>query len=254
MKENPIGTNRTGVDMSRAQSEEMLRGAEDLTEALTGRFAGTGTELLERLEREYVEQAGEIGSVPVPGKLKGALKSGRKNAAGKAPEVFINKLGQRLAFERTGTRLYDAVIRKCRTLSLAGEPLPFEIDALEHIRDEELKHLHLLTRCMEDIGADPTAMTPDADVSGVAALGYQRALADPRTNVAQSLNLLLELELADVAAWEMLIALADDMNMNDMASEFRQALSEEDEHEQLVRVWCMAANDLEAGKQREVRH
>ena len=37
------------------------------------------------------------------------LKTALNKLVGVSPEVLIDKLGERLAFERTGTRLYDAL-------------------------------------------------------------------------------------------------------------------------------------------------
>lgn len=248
-KQTSMGTNRTGIDMSPIDSKEMSRGAREYTNAAAGR-----SQLREKIEQQYLDAANQIGSVPLPGTMKGAFKATMQKASGRHPEVFINKLGQRLAFERTGTRLYEAVIRKCRVLAEAGEQLPFELTEIDHIRSEELEHFHLLKECLTQIGADPTAITPDANVSAVASMGYQRALCDPRTNVPQCLNLLLELELADVAAWDMLIELADDMGMDEMVRQFRQAKSEEDEHERKLRSWCKAAVKAEAGKEPRTQH
>lgn len=242
-KHTSLGANRTGIDMSPIHSKEMVSGAQQLTQVQPGK-----SELRSRIEQQYLSEATQVGSVPVPGTLKGMLKSTMEKATGRNPEVFINKLGQRLAFERTGTRLYEAVIRKCQALSAAGETLPFSLDEIDHLRREELQHFKLLTQCMRDIGADPTAMTPDADVSAVAAMGYQRALNDPRTTVSQCLNLLLELELADNAGWEMLVTLAKDMEMDEMAQQFQQAHREEGEHERKVRAWCQQAVSAESGR------
>jgi hypothetical protein len=72
-----------------------------------------GTEQnLSDLRKPYLEEADPIGSVPVPGTVKGVAKSGMQKLLGRHAEVLIDKLGGRLAFERTGTRLYDSLIGK----------------------------------------------------------------------------------------------------------------------------------------------
>lgn len=248
-KQTHLGANRTGVDMSPVDSKAMASGAQELTNV----DPGPG-ELRAGIEQAYLSEANLVGSVPVPGTLKGVFKSTMEKAAGRNPEVFINKLGQRLAFERTGTRLYEAVIRKCQALEAAGEALPFTVDEIDHLRSEELQHFHMLKQCIQEIGADPTAMTPDADVSAVASMGYQRAMSDPRTTVPQCLQLLLELELADVAGWDMLVTLAKDMGMDEMARRFQEARRQEDEHERKVRDWCLQMVKTEAGKPRKTQH
>lgn len=243
-----IGKNRTGIDMSPMHSERMISGAKEYTHA-----SGDGGLSIAALERQYITEADPIGSVPVPGKLRGALKTGAKKATGKNPEVLLNKLGQRLAFERSGVRLYDSVINKCDALAerLAG---PVTIDELQHIRDEELEHFRLLSDCIESMGADPTAETPDADISGVAAMGFQHVLNDPRTTMPQCLEMLLTLELADNASWELLIRLADELGLSDLSEQFQRALEQEKEHLLTVRSWYEEMTLSAAGKSAEARH
>lgn len=51
---------------------------------------------------------------------------------------FLDKLSERLAFERTGVRLYEALLNKCQTL---GESAPGPtLEDIEHIGSEELEH------------------------------------------------------------------------------------------------------------------
>lgn len=248
-KRTQLGANRTGIDMSPIDSKEMARGAMELTPQSPASSEGRS-----RIEQQYLREAGMIGSVPVPGTLKGALKSTMDKVAGRNPEVLIDKLGERLAFERTGVRLYEAVMRKCENIAATGESLPFSLGDLQHIRDEEFEHFQMLKQCMRDIGADPTAMTPDADVSAVASMGIQRVLNDPRTSITQSLEMLVNIELLDNAEWEMLIELTEDMGMDDMAKQFGDALRQENEHEQMVRSWYRQALKAELGKSERSRH
>ena len=141
----------------------------------------------------------------VPGDERGMLKTGFDMMKGKSPEVFIDKLGKRLTFERSGVRLYEAMIAKAKALETPDSGL---IDTLKYIGDEEHEHTILVHQAIESLGADPTAETPCADVVGAMALGIVSVLTDPRTNVSQCLNALLTAELADNAAWELLIELA----------------------------------------------
>ncbi len=245
-----MGKNRTGIDMSPIHSERMISGAEEYTGE-----TGERVPSIAALQQQYIAEADPIGSVPLPGTLRGALKSGAKKATGKNPAVLLNKLGQRLAFERSGVRLYESVINKCEALEDRHAVGPVTVDELQHIRDEELEHFQLLSDCIESLGADPTAETPDADVAGVAAMGFQKVLNDPRTTLAQSLEMLLQLELADNASWELLIRLADDMGLKDISEQFQRALEQEKEHVLTVRSWCEemtlgAANQGSASRQR----
>jgi rubrerythrin len=245
-KSAEMGKNRTGIEMSPMHSERMISGAKEY-----GKASSDGSLSIAALERQYITEAEPIGSVPMPGTLRGALKTGAKKATGKNPEVLLNKLGQRLAFERSGVRLYEAVITKCEVAEERDLAGPVTVDELQHIRDEELEHFRLLSDCIESLGADPTAETPDADVSGVSAMGFQHVLNDPRTTMPQCLEMLLTLELADNASWELLIRLADEMGLRDISEQFQRALEEEREHLLTVRSWYeeMTLNAISKGAQ-----
>jgi ferritin-like metal-binding protein YciE len=62
-------------------------------------------------------------------------------------------------------------------------------------------------------------------------------VTDPRTTLAQTLQVALAAELVDVASWEMLISLAEQMGQDSMVERFRKALDHETEHVAKVRGW-----------------
>ena len=157
---------------------------------------------------------------------------------GNKPQVLIDKLGERLAFERTGVRLYEALMLKVGTAT--SGPL-VDLAELRRIRDDEEAHFRLVGECPQQIGADPTAMTPCADVAGVAALGHLQVLTDPRTTVAQALNSILALELTDNASWELLIELVQETGHPKMVASFQDALKAEQRHLATVRGWLRQA-------------
>ena len=113
-----------------------------------------------------------------------------------------------------------------------GELQSASLQDVIEIRDEEASHAALLRTCIEQLGADPTAQTPSADLVGVATAGFLQAAADPRTTLAQTLQVALAAELVDVASWEMLISMAEAVGRaaRDMADQFRGALERENEH------------------------
>lgn len=248
-KSPELGRNRTGIDMSPMHSERMISGARELTPP--GPDDGLGAA---GIERQYLREADPVGSVPMPGTLRGALKTGAKKATGKNPELFLNKLGQRLAFERSGVRLYESVITRCEVADQMHGAGPVTADELQHIRDEEMQHFRLVSDVMESLGADPTAETPDADVIGVASMGIQKVLNDPRTTIAQCLEMLLTMELTDNAAWELLIRLAEEMGLKDASEQFQRALEQEKEHLMTVRSWLEEMTMAEARRGAEARH
>ncbi len=225
-----MGMNRTGTKSSPIDSSKMQKFAD--ARPHTAPDGG-----IAEVRADYVQEADRIGSVPVPGTLTGVVSTGADKLTGKRPEVLVDKLGERLAFERGGVRLYDALIDKVSAHIAAGEGLPFGIEDLRHNRDEELEHAHILSSALESIGADPTAQTPSADVIGVASTGIMQVLCDPRTTVAQSLSAILSAELTDHASWELLIDLARQTGHDKFGDPFGHALKQEEEHVRKVRSW-----------------
>lgn len=231
--------NRTGIGMSPIDSQQMIDAAQATPPSSQGDASA-----LAALDSAYIEEAEPVGSVPLPGTLKGAAQATLNKLAGKNPEVLIDKLGERLAFERTGTRLYDYLINKCETTQADSG---ISIDTLRRFRREEAQHFKLVAKALESLGADPTAQTPGADVGAVASSGVLQVLSDPRTSVPQSLEAILTAELVDNAGWELLFKLAGQMGLYDMETEFRAALMEEENHLMQIRQWHEQSALVEAG-------
>lgn len=236
MKEQTsMGMNRTGIQMSPFDTSDMTS---PLPDTMPEPMPGEDTALAEMRSR-YITESDPVGSVPIPGTMKGMVSTGASMLTGNQPHILLDKLGERLAFERTGTRLYDALITKFNTLQ--DGPASMSLADLQKIRDDEWKHFKLIARAIESMGGDPTAQTPCADIAGVEAQGLVQVLSDPRTTIAQSVHAILVAELADNASWEMLIALAEANGQDAMAADFTTALEEERLHLQLVRRWCEEA-------------
>ncbi|SFI32299.1 ferritin-like domain-containing protein [Nitrosomonas sp. Nm34] len=228
-KTTVLGKNRSGIDISPIDIKEMMALAK-----VTPASSSGDEQAIAQMRQEYIAGADVLGSVPLPSTLKGMASTAMEKLMGKSPEGFIDKLGCRLAFERTGVRLYDALITKCSAAPM-GAHIP--LDRLHEFRNEEFQHFKLVENVIRSIGADPTAQTPSADVDGVISLGLIQVLTDPRTSVAHCLEAMLTAELADNDGWRMLIMLAEKMGMEDMARDFQQALREEDEHLVSIRQW-----------------
>jgi rubrerythrin len=237
MKESvEIGMNRTGIQTSPKQSEAMKKASEEQ------RVDSIASEdPFKKTRTEYIREGHLIGSVPVPSTFKGLMKSGAQVLKQNRPQVFIDRLGERLAFERTGVRLYSAFITKCEESS---EDLP--VEEFRRFRSEELEHFEMLKKALEKLGADPTAETPAADVAGVASMGVMKVITDPRTTPIQSLEAILIAELVDHDGWELLIALADEIGEDKLAENFRTALDQEEEHLETIRQ-LVKDNTLDQG-------
>lgn len=223
-----VGMNKTGIETSRKLSDAMIESSK------SGAVSNEGSISPADIRMEYINEGIQVGSVPPPKSLKGVAKTAVQALKGEKANVLIDKIGERLAFERAGTRLYEALMIKCRTHQPSAGPA---VGDLEKIREEELQHFHLLWDCLETMGADPTVETPSADISALASQGIPKVLADPRTTVPQCLEAILAAELVDNAGWEMLLSLADEFGQSDMADKFRKALAEEENHLTLVRDW-----------------
>jgi hypothetical protein len=239
-----VGKNRTGAARSPQGSKAMQKAAEEAA----GEAAG-GVEAMDEVRLQFSQAADPVGTMPPPLTVKGVARSALSAIKGEKPTVFLDKLGERLAFERTGVRLYEALGVKLRA-SHTHDP-SITIEALREIHDDELRHAGILALALEKMGADPTAMTPCADVTGVAASGVVQVLTDPRSTLTQCLNTMLMVELGDNASWELLMDLAAQLGHDDLADQFRVALTEEQRHVALVRGWLTTAVLGQAGVEAE---
>lgn len=222
-----IGTNRTGVQTSPQDTARQLEATRMFAADVPGDMSNYTAE-----RERAIREADLIGSVPAPATTKGVVKTALDKTIGKAPEVLIDKLGERLAFERTGVRLYEAMVAKATAAPGASPAL---VDTLRQIQAEELEHMNIVREAIETLGGDPTAMTPCADVAGVKAMGVLQVLTDPRTTVSQSMSAILTIELEDNAAWELLIELAQKGGHPLIAKRFKHALEQEETHLATVR-------------------
>ena len=235
MKEaTDLGTNRTGIATAPDQAEEMVAAA-----LLGTPEADPEVDALGPVRSGYAAAADPLGSMPLPSSLKGAVKAVTTALSGRGPNVFLDKLSERLAFERTGTRLYQAAVSKVEAFgSQPGEPQRAE---LEEILREEHEHMLLVASAIRQLGGDPTLQSPSADMAAVASSGLLQVVSDPRTRVGECLQALLQAELVDNDAWTMLAELAEGMGEHDLAARFREALLHEERHLAQVRQWVTAA-------------
>jgi rubrerythrin len=233
-----VGMNRTGIQMSPFATRDMLD---------DGKISQRGTPgdetAVVAMREAYIAESEGIGAIPAPATVKGMVGMGVNMLKGGRPEVLLDKLAERLAFERTGTRLYDALLTKLDALKDGQTGITMEQVAA--IRADEARHMLMAREAIDRMGGDPTAQTPSADVVGVESMGLVQVLSDPRTSLAQSLHAILTAELADNAGWETLIALAGEHEQNEMVHAFSQALEQENRHLALVQGWYQQAIGLD---------
>lgn len=227
----PIGENRTGIAVHPRRTAAMLTGIAEFPPTSRG-----SEENLAQVRISYAREAIPVGSMPmVPGK-----KPSDEMLA------FMDKVGGRLQFERTGVRLYEALLDKHRAIgSFDGGPTRAD---LEQIRDEEHQHFTLLRRALESIGGDPTAMTPSADLEATMSQGVLAVVVDPRTSLYEALHGSLLAELADNECWDTLIQLARGNGCSELVESFARALRHEEEHLEKVRRWLAAGEGRAYGR------
>jgi rubrerythrin len=227
--ETQIGMNKTGISMSPLDAPKSVEGAKKLTPVDPANLQTIGENRM-----LYMREADPLGSIPVPATLRGAAMS-LKEMLQQGNQVYIDKLGERLAFERTGTRIYEALISKWD--GTADKSMLPPLEMLQRFRDEEHDHFQMLFKTIQELGADPTSVTPSADNMGVASLGLVQVVSDPRTSFAQALDAILIAELADHDSWDLLSQLAELAGTTEAAARFRLALEQEAFHLQKVREW-----------------
>lgn len=231
-----IGHNRTGIATSPELTQQMLDGTHEFSPN-----APANGDALGSVREDYAKKSDRLGTVPPPANLQGAALTAVRGLRGLRPTQFIDKLGERLAFERTGVRLYEALISKFDAFgSFEGGPTR---DELMDILREEHEHFRLLTAAVVKLGGDPTVVTPSADLHATMTRGVLEVTVDPRTTFAQCLEAALIAELADNEAWTALVDLATQTGDEELAKRFEEASENEAEHLENVRTWLAAAQN-----------
>lgn len=204
-----------------------------------------------------MNRTGLRGEIDVPRDLAPASRGSSHNIAqvrtryaragypmGTMPDVdpdlvlLIDLLGARLAFERSEVRFYEALIAKHDAYG-TFERGPTRRD-LEHIRDEEHRHVVMLDGLLHDLGANPTTLTPSANREVISSRGIGDVLLDPRTGLLDGLEAIVIAELADHEQWMALVDTARDLRRENLARIFIASQATEEEHLSKVRRWIAA--------------
>ena len=122
----PLGTNLTGITSASQRSQEMLAGMEEFPPTSQG-----SAQDIAQVRIAYAQEAEPLGSVPQPSGIQNKVRTAAKAVTGAKPTLLMDKLGERLAFERTSTRLYEALVSKCDACG-SFEGGPSQAD-LEHV-------------------------------------------------------------------------------------------------------------------------
>jgi len=235
-----MGSNRTGLKASPLDSRELIEGLA-LQERAPQPAIGA-----DAIRAMYASEGGTVGSMPPPTNLKGMVGAIAESLGGQRLHVLLDKLGERAAFERTGVRLYDAMLRRLAIEDETQLPGDMRIAAVQAIRDDEAAHYRMLDEAIEALGGDATVQTPCADLAGVQGMGLVQAINEPRATLSQALQTLLAAELIDTASWELLIALCEHLDHSEWTPRFAEALAAENLHLERVRGWLEASVEKDA--------
>ncbi|HEU0037255.1 MAG TPA: ferritin-like domain-containing protein [Kofleriaceae bacterium] len=225
------GDNHTGITLHPELVTEMIQGTSEFGPTTSG-----GAEQIAQNRVRVAQKSDPVATMPPSPNLP----------TERLP--LIDKLGARLQFERTGVRLYEALIAKHDAFgSFPGGPSRAD---LEHIRDEEARHMALAQDLIIRMGGDPTVVTPCANLQSIASRGVGDVLVDPRTTLIECLDAIIVAELTDHENWEMLVAAValsgEAAGFDGLEAKIREAERTEAEHLVKVRGWLAAAAKLAA--------
>jgi rubrerythrin len=228
------GANHTGLAVHPEQLKDMIEGTSEFPPTSSGGPAG-----LAEIRVAYARSGEPHATMPTSTGI----------AAARLP--LIDKLGARLQFERTGTRLYDALISKLDAYgSFEGGPTRQQ---LLEIREQELGHALLVQELIRSLGGDPTVITPCANLESTASKGICDVLVDPRTSFVECLETILIAELADQESWAMLVRSVEALGESGVTAKVTRAQQTEVEHLSKVRGWLEAADQARTKMARGTR-
>lgn len=153
------------------------------------------------------------------------------------PTNLLDKIGERIAYEKIVIHLYDRLLEKHRLTHQPDLP-PYEL--IKQFHREEIEHHRILSDVMESLGGDPRKLTPSGKLENVAENGWIKVLDDSSSTFEQCLHIIHLAELGDNDSWELLVELAELNQLTEIAEQFRNCLAQEEGHILNVRNWTRA--------------
>lgn len=147
------------------------------------------------------------------------------------PEKVIELLSERLAYERSGVKLYDAILKKVKA-SRHTQLKKLQKELKEH-RDQEVEHAEWCEEQIRALGGDPELETEKSLLVETEAQGIEQIVFSdaPLSQMFHALNMA---ELGDNAGWAQLVGLAEQCGDDDARAEFQERLEHEEEHLRLT--------------------
>jgi hypothetical protein len=232
--------NRTGLLTSSELGQEMIAATREFPPSSDG-----SAEAVAEVRLAYVQQSETPDTMPRVTSAMAKKAGGTDQPPGDELVRLLDKLGERLAFEHAGARLYEALLSKHRAYGeFQGGP---SAEDLAHILSEEYEHADLLERAIKELGGDPTVLTPSANLAANVSMGLPQVVSDPRTNLLQCLEAIVVAELADNECWTALDQLARQAGHDDLGEACQIAIEHERDHLRKVRAWIATGQGRIAG-------
>ena len=226
--------NRTGVATAPERAEQMIAAVTEFPPSSQG-----DAQAMAEVRVTYAQQTQTFEGA------KAAAGDGASKGELDRSALLMDKLGERLAFEHAGARLYEALVSKHQAYG-EFEGGPGAADLME-ILGEEYEHAAMLEHAIRELGGDPTALTPSANIAANVSAGLPQVLTDPRTNLLQCLEAIVVAELADNECWTALNQLARQSGEEELATACEEAIGHERDHLRKVRRWIAAGQGRSAG-------
>ena len=156
-------------------------------------------------------------------------------------DKLIDRLGERLEFERRTVAILEALIGKSRAAATPPPDGGPPIEELLGMRDETRRREALLERALSERGADTLRLTPAARASDVASVGLARLVEDPVSTAGSVVEALLIALLIDHEGWELIVELAGEAGATERKIEFETAFTDVAAELEKVRGWVAEA-------------
>jgi rubrerythrin len=148
---------------------------------------------------------------------------------------LMTLLSERLAFERTAVRLYDAALEKLQ--ASGDEDVMKVVPTMQGYRDQEEEHANWIEAQMQKLGHVPRT-TPLTQAVQRESRGMEQVIAGRDDGLLPVLHALYGVELMDNAGWDVLLQVAQQAGDDNALIELNERVEHEKQHLDLIRT-CM---------------